>query len=99
MVAVGRGGEGPNRCAVLHNSTALSLCDAAAASHILQVREKFHAFSGQELACIAWALRRFGYAPEHNAVFYMLERQVGAARSAVHFSTHDTLPTVRRVAQ
>ncbi len=45
-------------------------------SSCVQVREKFSVFSGQELACIAWALRRFGAAPEHNAVFYMLERQV-----------------------
>ena len=40
-----------------------------------QVREKFEDFSGQELACIAWALRRFGYNKDQNAVFYMLERQ------------------------
>lgn len=49
----------------------------------LQVRENFQRFSGQELACIAWALRRFGYSAEHNAVFYMLQRQVGCACMAV----------------
>lgn len=48
--------------------------DATAA--VSQVREKFADFTGQELACIAWALRRFGYSAEHNAVFYMLQRQV-----------------------
>ncbi len=26
-----------------------------------QVRENFDSFTGQELACVAWALRRFGY--------------------------------------
>ncbi len=49
---------------------------ACACACMAQVREKFWEFSGQELACIAWALRRFGAAPEHNAVFYMLQRQV-----------------------
>ena len=39
------------------------------------MREKFAEFNGQELACIAWALRRFGYTGDANAVFYMLERQ------------------------
>jgi hypothetical protein len=59
------------------NAVAWCLCPPCHSCHVcLQVREKFHAFSGQELACIAWALRQFGYAPEHNAVFYMLERQV-----------------------
>lgn len=48
-------------------------------SYEQQIREKFWDFSGQELACIAWALRRFGATPEHNAVFYMLERQVRCA--------------------
>jgi hypothetical protein len=42
----------------------------------VQVREKFPSFTAVELACIAWALRRFGSTSEHNAVFYMLQRQV-----------------------
>jgi hypothetical protein len=41
----------------------------------IQVRENFDSFSGQELACVAWALRRFGYTGEANAVIYMMERQ------------------------
>jgi hypothetical protein len=55
---------------------AAALCNCSLSS---QVREKFNDFSGQELACIAWALRRFGYTHEHNAVFYMLQRQVRVA--------------------
>ena len=45
-----------------------------------QVREKFDEFSGQEIACVAWALGRCGghasrVGGEHNAVFHMLEQQ------------------------
>lgn len=40
-----------------------------------QVRQKFTEFSGHELACVAWSLRRFGYTTEDNAVFYLLEKQ------------------------
>jgi hypothetical protein len=41
----------------------------------LQVRAKFLDFTGHELACVAWSLRRFGYSTRDNAVFYMLQKQ------------------------
>lgn len=40
-----------------------------------QVREKFAQFTGQEVVCVEWALRRWGYQGEDNAVLYMLKRQ------------------------
>ena len=40
-----------------------------------QVRAKFLDFTGHELACVAWSLRRFGYSTRNNAVFYMLQKQ------------------------
>ena len=43
----------------------------------LQVRAKFLDFTGHELACVAWSLRRFGYSTRDNAVFYMLQKQQG----------------------
>jgi hypothetical protein len=41
----------------------------------VQVRAKFLDFTGHELACVAWSLRRFGYSTRDNAVFYMLQKQ------------------------
>ena len=40
-----------------------------------QVREKFSQFTGHEVICVEWALRRWGYQGEDNAVLYMLKRQ------------------------
>jgi len=41
----------------------------------VQLREKFDQLSSQELACVAWALQRFGHTGSDNPIFYLLEKQ------------------------